>query len=130
MPVISKRKQRQAVWEKSGGQCWYCGGHLPKKGWHADHIDAVYRMADKGGMQNPENDNLANIVPACAPCNRFKSVFDIEGFRFEISKQVERARKYSVNFRTAERFDLIESKPTPVVFWFEKQGLSSDIAAS
>jgi len=28
-----------------------------------------------------------------------------------------------VNFRTAERFGLIEIKPTTVIFWFEQQGL-------
>jgi hypothetical protein len=39
--------------------------------------------------------------------------------RKEISQQVERARTYSVNFRTAERFGLVEIVDKPVVFWFE-----------
>ncbi|EPC3581060.1 HNH endonuclease, partial [Citrobacter braakii] len=29
-------------------------------------------------------------------------------------------RSYSVNFRTAERFGLVEVVEKPVVFWFEK----------
>lgn len=66
-------------------------------------------------------DNEENKVPSCPPCNLFKSTFSVEGFRREIKEQVERARNSSVNFRTAERFGLIQTKDEPVVFWFEKQ---------
>lgn len=114
------KKQRQTVWNKSGGKCWYCGCDLPVKGWHADHVEAVIRDSyyDTGQLR-PHNDVLDNIVPACAPCNLFKSTFDVEFFRQEIVAQISRARKSSVNFRTAERFGLIEVNIKPVVFWFE-----------
>lgn len=46
--------------------------------------------------------------------------FSVEGMRNEITKQVERARAYSVNFRTAERFGLLHIVVKPVVFWFEQ----------
>ncbi len=125
------KKQRKQVWDKSGGKCWYCGCDLPEKGWHADHFEPVIREADfvagkfipNGKVLRPGNDKLANIVPACAPCNLFKTTFDVEFFRQEIHAQIERARKSSVNFRTAERFGLIEAKPQRVEFWFEQQGL-------
>lgn len=139
------KKQRQQVREKSGGKCWYCGCDLPEKGWHADHMEPVIRalpspaartkhqwgetpesvkkLLDNKGMERPQNDTVENMVPACAPCNLFKATFSVEGFRREIEAQVERARKTSVNFRTAERFGLIEARPAPVVFWFEQQGL-------
>jgi len=134
------KKERQIVWDKSGGFCWYCGDKLPDKGWHADHFKPVIRslskpsyrdcgfgeapksikkILDNGGMERPENDCIENIVPACAPCNLFKSVFSVEQFREEIRYQVERARKTSVNFRTAERFGLIQVIDTPVLFWYE-----------
>lgn len=130
------KKQRKEVWGKSGGKCWYCGCDLPEKGWHADHLEPVFRetaivrdtsnsgyshkVVCTGKTQKPERDNIENMVPACAPCNLFKSTFGVEFFRKEIERQVERARRSSVNFRTAERFGLIEVKPEPVVFWFEK----------
>jgi len=138
--VSLSKKQRQEVWDKSAGICWYCGDKLPDKGWHADHIKPVRRTLSKksykdcgfgkvpesiqslmnnDGMQSPQNDAIENIVPACAPCNLFKSVFSIEEFRIEIALQVDRARRQSVNFRTAERFGLIEVRPAKVVFWFE-----------
>lgn len=130
------KKQRKQVWDKSGGKCWYCGIDLPEKGWHADHVESVIRLSTwvrgegnsgkfvaTGEMHRAHNDKIENMVPACAPCNLFKSTFGVEFFRQEIESQIERARKTSVNFRTAERFGLIEAKPQPVQFWFERQGL-------
>lgn len=131
-------KHRQKIWDKSGGKCWYCGCDLPEKGWHADHFEPVYRKTElvpvdqrknphvrelrhNGEFERPERDNKDNLVPSCAPCNLFKSTFSIEQFRAELQEQVNRARRSSVNFRTAERFGLIEITNSPVVFWFEKQ---------
>lgn len=133
------KKQRQQVREKSAGHCWYCGCQLPEKGWHADHIEPIQRIQEivpreerknklilelrqTGECHKPERDNIKNMVPACAPCNLFKATYSVEGFRKQIEQQVERGRKSSVNFRTAERFGLIEVKPKSVEFWFERQG--------
>lgn len=104
--------------KKSGGKCWYCGCDLRGK-WHVDHCEAIYRYED--GPWKPENDTLRNMVPACPKCNLFKSVFNIEEFRHELQMQVARARRSSVNFRTAERFGQIRVIEQPIVFWFERQ---------
>lgn len=122
------KKQRENLRMLFGGRCAYCGCELPEKGWHADHVEPIYRKTDMingkmvstGECFNPEKDTEDNLVPACAPCNLFKSVYSIEVFREEIKKQADRARKSSVNFRTAERFGLIELVDKPVVFWFEQ----------
>tara|TARA_R100001244_G_C5089736_1_gene116110 strand:+ start:147 stop:542 length:396 start_codon:yes stop_codon:yes gene_type:complete len=126
------KKTRSLVWDKSDGYCWYCGCSLPEKGWHVDHLEPIrrfkdFRVTEKGvenfnNMENPELDTVENMVPSCRKCNLFKGVFTLEGFRKEISYQVERAASYSVNFRTAERFGLIEIIDKPVVFWFEIEG--------
>lgn len=128
------KKQRKLVWDKSGGFCWYCGCNIPLESrWHADHVEPVIResayrvfgilrcIIKTGEQRRPENDKIENIVPSCAQCNNFKLTFSIEEFRKEIEAQVERGRKSSVNFRTAERFGLIELNNNPkVLFWFEK----------
>lgn len=135
------KKQRAIVREKFGGRCAYCGCELPEKGWHADHVEAVFRKWEFGERRSdgtrrtvatgehsrPENDAIGNMFPACAPCNLFKATFTIELFRQEITVQADRARSYSVNFRTAERFGLVEVVEKPVVFWFEQyqQGVSA-----
>ena len=123
------KNERLIVWNKSNGACWYCGCKLPEKGWHADHIEPIRRFKDMKitdtgvehfmSCDNPHLDTIENMVPACKKCNLFKGVFSVEEFRREITYQVERARSYSVNFRTAERFGLIEVVSKPVKFWFE-----------
>ncbi|CAI1817728.1 HNH endonuclease [Serratia quinivorans] len=129
------KAQRAELREKFDGRCAYCGCPLPQKGWHADHVEAVYRkleideearakgkwkLKQTGEVYRPENDSLENLFPACAPCNLFKSTFSVEAFREQIAAQAERARQYSVNFRTAERFGLVTVVNVPVVFWFER----------
>ncbi|ELY4601498.1 HNH endonuclease [Cronobacter malonaticus] len=128
------KKQRAELREKFGGRCAYCGCELPMKGWHADHVEPALRKWTPGERQadgtrrtvatgefwRPENDVIGNLFPACAPCNLFKATFGIEVFREQIAAQAERARAYSVNFRTAERFGLVEVVEKPVVFWFEQ----------
>ncbi|HHT0091503.1 TPA: HNH endonuclease [Raoultella planticola] len=129
------KKQRAELRMKFGGRCAYCGCELPEKGWHADHVQPVHRkleidedarrqgkwrLRQTGEFYLPKNDNLENLFPACAPCNLFKSVFDVEEFRRQIAFQAGRALKTSVNFRTAERFGIVQIIDRPIVFWFER----------
>ncbi|HHG0422917.1 TPA: HNH endonuclease [Yersinia enterocolitica] len=135
MAKITK-KQRAELREMFGGKCAYCGNNLPEHGWHADHIEPVIRILESvrlppgtgfthklittGEMHRPELDSIENLYPSCAPCNIFKASMSLEGFRSEISHQMERLKGKSVNYRTAFRFGQVIETPTPVVFWFEK----------
>ncbi|EBQ2154039.1 HNH endonuclease [Salmonella enterica] len=129
------KKQRERLRMKFGGRCAYCGCVLPEKGWHADHVQAVLRKSEQcmkaaekgifrlkttGEVFRPEADCPENIFPSCAPCNLLKTTYSLEMFRKQVSLQVERGRRSSVNFRTAERFGLISVVNKPVVFWFEQ----------
>lgn len=128
-------KQRSALRMKFGGRCAYCGWELPEKGWHADHVEPVlriseidekarskglWRLRNTGDVIHSARDSIENHFPACAPCNLFKATFSVELFREQIAEQAERARLYSVNFRTAERFGQIQVTASPIVFWFER----------
>lgn len=129
------KAQRAELRMKFGGRCAYCGCVLPAK-WHADHVEPVRRdfelvraptgsgvshvARNTGKVMHPELHAIENMFPSCVPCNLFKSTFSLEMLRLEIANQVERARAYSVNFRTAERFGMIQVVDKPVVFWFEK----------
>ncbi|MGX1958399.1 HNH endonuclease [Serratia proteamaculans] len=128
------KAQRAELREKFGGRCAYCGRPLPEKGWHADHVEPIYRgrdfnrsVTDDGKLEFTSRvaerealDVVGNMAPACKQCNLFKGGHTLESFREQIAAQAERARQYSVNFRTAERFGLVEVKDAPVVFWFER----------
>ncbi len=130
------KKQRQEVWAKSNGRCWYCGCQLPEKGWHADHVEPVIRNVRyvwntetqsydsmpmwKTEMAYEGRDTIDNIVPACAPCNLYKSTYSVEQFRQLLQSSPERYRKQNSGIRAAERFGLLKFSEEPVVFWFEK----------
>ncbi|MEI7341412.1 HNH endonuclease [Pectobacterium brasiliense] len=128
------KKQRAELRMKFGGRCAYCGCELPENGWHADHVEPIYRgrdfnraVTDDGKFEFTSRvaerealDVAENMAPACKQCNLFKGGHTVESFREQITHQTERARAYSVNFRTAERFGQIQITPSPIVFWFEK----------
>lgn len=119
--MASKKICRKTIKQKFGGLCAYCGCQLSDK-FHVDHVNAVFR--DGKQMQRPENHKEDNLYPACIQCNLFKATFTIEEFRQEIASQVDRARRFSVNFRTAERFGMVTVNSYPIVFWFEKFHMS------
>jgi len=126
-------KKRQAIYDKSGGKCWYCGCELAK-GWHADHFHAIRRndiswMSDEAkemlnaqDCEHPEHDTEENKVPACGSCNIMKSQMNIENFRACISQFVESLNLYTNQYKFAKRYGLIKETEIPVVFWFEKNG--------
>lgn len=109
---------RENVYKKSNGHCWYCGDKL-QKGWHTDHFLPIGRNPDKT-VNNPENDNFDNLVPACASCNIMKSDMDIESFRELISNFVKRLNRDITIYRHAKKFGLVKETDKKVIFWFER----------
>lgn len=102
---LSKRK-REALREQFSGRCAFCGSKLPARDWHAEFIGEDYVQ---GG-----------IAAVCTECRSTKGNASPEAFRALLAEQVERARRHSINFRTALRFGLCRVKAEPVVFWFER----------
>lgn len=123
------KKQRAALREKFGGRCAYCGGELGDR-WHADHIEPVVRndwlkrvgfAADTHRPPDyPERDVLANLNPACAPCNIDKHSMTLEGWRELMQRSNEVLMRDVSTFRRAVRYGLVEMKSTPIVFYFER----------
>lgn len=112
-------KNRQAIWDKSNGHCWYCGMELGEKGWHIDHVEPVFRNAATGGFLEPEKDVDENKVPACASCNLNKHSMALEAWREIIKGYVNSLNRDSTPYRFAKRYGLVEEKPIEVKFWFE-----------
>lgn len=115
-PHIPKQV-RQEVVSMFGGRCAYCGEKKDKL--QIDHKWPVARGGYIGNVNGKEN-----LFPACGQCNNFKMSFDIEGFRRELSYQVERGLKNSINFRNAAKFGQIQITQSPIVFYFEKISLT------
>ena len=54
---------RQAVYEKLGGHCAYCGKKIEIKNMQIDHLQPKSR----GGT-----DDFENLLPSCRSCNHYK----------------------------------------------------------
>lgn len=101
---------RVLIYEKFGRRCAYCGMPL-NSGWHVDHKHPKHR----GGTNDMEN-----LMPACARCNRWKATFTIDEFRNEIAAQVGRLARDSGSFRLMHDFAIITFTNGPVLFHFER----------
>lgn len=102
------KKMRVVIFEKTSGRCGYCGEVL--KRWNVDHMESI----SNGGKHEPEN-----MIAACFPCNNYKHRSTVEQFRRQIERQIEMLLNYSVNYRTARRFNLVKPTPHKIVFYFE-----------
>lgn len=121
------KAQRAALREKFAGRCAYCGHPLGAK-WHADHIEHVEReikhipgrgFVATGKMLRPERDTLANMNPACPPCNLDKHSMTLECWRGIIERSNEVLARDVSTFRRALRYGLVTTSSAPVVFYFE-----------
>ena len=115
------KKQRAVLREKWGGKCAYCGCDLGDK-WHADHIEAVDRKWWLPGSPHsrPENDTLANMNPACPPCNIDKHSMKLEDWRKTMQRSNEVLMRDVSTFRRAVRYGLVKLSAEPIVFYFER----------
>lgn len=144
------KTQRETIRMMFGGRCAYCGCELPEKGWHADHVEPVYREWWKShkwwkdrqykydfdeatgrlnrtpipyspaGMERPANDRIENLFPSCRACNIDKNASTLEGWRQQLQDRANVCRRNYSAFRHAERFGLVVVIDKPIVFWFEK----------
>lgn len=113
-------KKRQAIFEKTGGKCLYCGCDLAGTRWQADHVHPIIRHPEKGTCVHPEFDTDENLYPSCGPCNNFKSSYDVEGFRRKVNEQFVNVLKYSTGARQLDRLGLLSiNSSDSIKFWFE-----------
>jgi len=107
--LVIPKEIRESVRLRFDGRCGYCG-EKPNR-LVIDHVEPYsYR----------QDNSESNLMPSCQSCNNYKNVWFIEEFRKELAAMVQKARRYSVNFRFAEKFNLIEVREGPIVFYFEK----------
>lgn len=136
MPL--KKSDREALKMKFGGRCAYCGDELGAR-WHADHVEAIRRRSKyvrdrgfvpTGEMDRPENDCLANMMPACVPCNIDKHSFTIEQWRRKLAETCGVLQRNNPNYRHALRFGLVYETGAEIQFYFEKAEKANAVHAS
>ena len=118
-----KKEERLIVFNKYNGKCAYCGCELSKS-FHVDHIKpAFHNWSDEDIKLHLKQDRGLNVIenynPSCPRCNRWKSTWSIEQFRTEISKQIERLKRDSPQFRMALDYGIITETNSQVKFYYE-----------
>ena len=126
------KQQRIEIHSKFNGKCAYCGAEIQLKDMQVDHIIAqrnfIADIQNKFRIPNFLNhltpldvNNIDNLHPACRICNKWKSDFDLEFFRRELSEQVNRLNSYSTNYRIAKKYGQIQETVAPIRFFFENK---------
>lgn len=109
------KTERQAVYDKCGGHCAYCGCELAFKDMQADHVVSLY--------WHNGADNISNMLPACRSCNHYKGTSTLENFRKHIERFPQVLMRDNVTYKNAVRFKLVVPNPHKVVFYFEELGI-------
>lgn len=128
------KAQREALRQKFGGRCGYCGELLTKM--HADHIEPVLRITtdpwgkllpvEERRLINPERNVVGNMMPACGPCNISKGGYTVEEWRQLLARSHEIVAREKSIFRAGVRFGVIRVTDEPVVFHFERAEMSAE----
>jgi hypothetical protein len=126
-----KKKDREAIFNKYGGKCAYCGCEL-LKGWHVDELEPCRRnYSDEKiegkwewrrklvGYVHPERLHIGNQMPACASCNINKHSGSLEDFRNLIAGFMKHLNEISTQYKIAKRYGLIQETVKPIIFYFE-----------
>ena len=117
-------KQRVNLHQKYGGHCAYCGVSITLTQMQADHIVPLRRNDSEQQLKKwnvtKGSDDLENLNPACARCNKWKGTFSVEEFRAIIASSLTRLTRDAPNFRLAEDYGLITRTNYPVQFYFER----------
>jgi hypothetical protein len=103
--------KKQAIWNKTGGRCWFCGQELTQM--QIDH--AVPRV--KGGTHD-----LDNLLPACRPCNTTKKDKTIEEYRTYLQWQLVDTTPFTqsqIEYLASRGIEIPE--PARLLFWGEGQ---------
>lgn len=116
---------RVDVYNKCSGHCAYCGKEITIKEMQIDHIKPLYRN-DKvetlvvWGVERG-TDDMDNLNPSCARCNKWKSTFSLEMFREVVQNSINRLERDTPNFRLAKDYGLLNVTENKVIFYFEVQ---------
>ena len=129
---LSKKAEREVVFNKYDGKCAYCGCKL-EKGWHVDHVEPCRRITEfvrhptTGqsvtkfvGYSNPDANHIDNYMPSCPSCNINKHGDTIEGFRQNIAGYLRSLNLRMVQYKMAKKYGLVEETGKHVEFYFEK----------
>ena len=113
------KRQREAVFNKYGGRCAYCGYELTLRTMQVDHIKAVYTSSIENDGVETQDDSLDNLNPSCRQCNFYKGTLDIEQFRKKIMTTLYETCQNTFQAKLAKKLGMLTVKQFDK-FYFER----------
>lgn len=126
---MSKRKilsleQRHQIYKKYDGRCAYCGCEIEYKDMQIDHLIPLRNW--DGSHTEEELWSIENLMPSCRQCNYYKRSNTLQNFREAIEQIPFKLNRDSYIYRVGIKYEIIDVKEQPVIFYFEKAGLQKN----
>ena len=116
---VIPKKVREAVFQKYGGRCAYCGKEIEYKDMHIDHLIPVQR--ERFGRYTEEQiECFENYMPTDRTCNHYKRAHSLETFRRYIEEIPSKLERDNYIYRIGKKYNLIEEHPQKITFYFEQ----------
>jgi hypothetical protein len=113
------KKVREAVYNKYGGHCAYCGKKIEYKDMQVDHLIPVQR--ERFGKYTEEQiECFENYMPVCRRDNNYKRAHTLETFRKYIEEIPKKLYRDSYIYKVGLDYGLIETHEHKVKFYFEE----------
>ena len=113
------KRQREAVFNKYGGRCAYCGCELTLRTMQVDHIKAVYTSSLENDGVETQDDSIDNLNSSCRQCNFYKGTLDIEQFRKKIMTTLYETCQNTFQAKLAKKLGMLTVKQFDK-FYFER----------
>ena len=111
---------RQAVYEKYGGRCAYCGRKIDYKDMQVDHFMPLRAW----GIDDAGPDDFSNLMPSCRMCNHYKRANPLEIFRRYI-QEIPRKLRQNYIYKVGVVYGNVIENEKPIEFFFEKEGVDN-----
>ena len=110
------KKTREAVYQKYGGRCAYCGRAITYKDMQVDHFRPLRVWNEADGAA----DDISNLMPACRMCNHYKRANSLEVFRRYIA-EIPRKLRSDYIYKIGVAYGNVVENEKPIAFFFETQ---------
>ena len=109
------KKTREAVYQKYGGRCAYCGRAIAYKDMQVDHFRPLRVWDEADGAA----DDISNLMPACRMCNHYKRANSLETFRRYIA-EIPRKLRENYIYKVGVVYGNVIENEKPIKFYFEE----------
>lgn len=110
------KKTREAVYQKYGGRCAYCGRAIAYKDMQVDHFRPLRVWNEADGAA----DDASNLMPACRMCNHYKRANSLEVFRRYIA-EIPRKLRSDYIYKIGVAYGNVVENEKPIAFFFETE---------